>query len=130
MEANDQIFFGCTLSDTNTCATWDLIKEDDFRCNKLVIKQILLDADAKNDEYNVVEVMSSRDLVKIPIAVLKAGEQRMAIPDLEFYESNVTFSLIRGSGPVHMCGHIVREYVDIMYVSKDGHQTHKYPRLS
>lgn len=44
------------------------------------------------------------DVVKIPIAVLKVGEARSMNPHLEFPDGPVTFTLISGSGPVHIHG--------------------------
>ncbi|KAL7742692.1 hypothetical protein ACLKA6_013037 [Drosophila palustris] len=120
MTASNKTFFGVTLNDINRSVTWDFSEETDLRCHKLVIKQIMLDAEARYDEYNVVEVNSSIDFVKIPIAVLKADEQRTTNPGVEFYESKVTFCLIRGSGPVHMHGYVVRDDVDVIFVSEDG----------
>lgn len=42
--------------------------------------------------------------MKIPIAVLKIGEQRVVQSNLEFPEGPVTFKLISGSGPVIITG--------------------------
>ena len=42
--------------------------------------------------------------IKIPIAVLKIGEQRVVQSNLEFPEGPVTFKLIEGSGPVIITG--------------------------
>lgn len=42
--------------------------------------------------------------IKIPIAVLKIGEQRVVQSNLEFPEGPVTFKLISGSGPVVITG--------------------------
>lgn len=43
--------------------------------------------------------------IKIPIAVLRVGEIRVAQSFLEFPDAPVTFKLIQGSGPVHIHGH-------------------------
>lgn len=51
-----------------------------------------------------VETISVEDPVKIPIAVLKVGETRLAQPALEFPDGPVTFTLIEGSGPVYIHG--------------------------
>lgn len=48
--------------------------------------------------------MTISEPCKIPIAVLKAGENRQARLDLDFPDSPVTFTLIEGSGPVHIHG--------------------------
>lgn len=53
---------------------------------------------------NQVETMSLRDTVKIPIAVLKVGETRSVLTDLEFPDAPVIFKLIEGNGPVHIHG--------------------------
>lgn len=42
--------------------------------------------------------------MKIPIAVLKIGEQRVVQSNLEFPEGPVTFKLVSGSGPVFITG--------------------------
>lgn len=42
--------------------------------------------------------------IKIPIAVLKIGEQRVVQSNLEFPEGPITFKLINGSGPVIITG--------------------------
>lgn len=42
------------------------------------------------------------DTIKIPIAVLKVGESRVAQPELEFPCGPVTFTLIEGNGPVYI----------------------------
>lgn len=131
-------------------------EEEGFpRANKLIVKQILLGVEAKEGEYNVVEVRNScldtavtqpfvyislqfqrdgaqykfhekpcylltnffiiielqvetttkDDSIKIPIAVLKVGENRLSSSFLEFPDAPVTFKLIQGSGPVHIHGH-------------------------
>lgn len=42
--------------------------------------------------------------MKIPIAVLKIGEQRVVQSNLEFPEGPITFRLVSGSGPVIITG--------------------------
>lgn len=53
--------------------------------------------------------MTIRDTCKIPIAVLKAGENRQAKIDLHFPDCPVTLTLIEGSGPVHIHGQHLSE---------------------
>jgi len=103
----DEFFYGVTLSQAGASVTWDPENKDEYPNNfKLIIKQILLGHEAKENEFNVVEVeaMSLRDPIKIPIAVLKVGETRSVRTDLEFPEAPVTFKLIEGNGPVHIHG--------------------------
>lgn len=49
-----------------------------------------------------VETISVNDTIKIPIAVLKVGESRVAQPEVEFPCGPVTFTLIEGNGPVYI----------------------------
>lgn len=55
-----------------------------------------------------VETASSsetkRELLKVPVAVLKAGETRSIQVHLEFPDSPVTFRLVEGNGPVYIHG--------------------------
>lgn len=53
------IFSGVTLSQAGASVTWDPENKDEFPNNfKLIIKQILLGHEAKENEFNVVEVRS------------------------------------------------------------------------
>lgn len=52
-----------------------------------------------------METKAKEETVKIPIAVLKVGENRFSQSFLEFPDAPVTFRLIQGSGPVHIHGH-------------------------
>lgn len=75
--------------------------------NKLVLKRAILGADAAKDEYNVVEVeaLANTNMVKIPIVVLKVGEDRQVnLGDVELGDMPVTFRLTKGKGPVHIIG--------------------------
>lgn len=73
----------------------------------LLLLKALLGAEAKPGEINVlqVEAMGLKGLVKIPIAILEAGKTSQIILDLSFPDPPVTFSLIKGSGPIHIVGH-------------------------
>jgi len=115
---SDESFYGVTLTGDKKTVTWDVLSNDEEyaypQAQKLIIKQILLGADAKEDEFNVVEVQTVKDSIKIPIAVLKAGETRALNPDVEFYDTAVTFTLIKGSGPVYIHGQNIKdEVVDV-----------------
>ncbi|XP_011182577.2 nucleoplasmin-like protein [Zeugodacus cucurbitae] len=109
---SDESFFGVTLTGQDSTVSWDVLSDDDFpRGQRLIIKQILLGAEAKEDEFNVVEVHTVKDSLKIPIAVLKAGETRAVNPDVEFFETSVTFKLIKGNGPVYIMGQNIKDDV-------------------
>uniref|UniRef100_A0A6M2DT32 Nucleoplasmin core domain-containing protein n=1 Tax=Xenopsylla cheopis TaxID=163159 RepID=A0A6M2DT32_XENCH len=118
----DEYFYGITLSGAGATEIWDPeTKAEEYpRTNKLVLRQALLGHEAKEGEYNVVQVetMSIRDTVKTPVAVLKVGESRQCRLDLEFPDYPVTFTLIQGSGPVHLHGQhlfgaLVEEFEDM-----------------
>lgn len=49
---------GVTLSGENSSVEWEVMSNDEDypRGQKLIIRQILLGAEAKEDEFNVVEV--------------------------------------------------------------------------
>lgn len=53
-------FTGVTLTAENNTVTWDVVADEEYaRGQKLVIKQILLGAEAKDNEFNVVEVSAT-----------------------------------------------------------------------
>ncbi|CAG9760922.1 unnamed protein product [Ceutorhynchus assimilis] len=110
----DEYFFALTLKGKNVNEVWDpeakgAGAEDYQGGHKLMVKQILLGEDVPEGEVNVVQVeaMTWKDSVKVPIAILKAGPngcQSQAL-DLSFPDPPITFTLVKGSGPVHIMGH-------------------------
>ncbi|KAI9586143.1 nucleoplasmin-like protein [Glossina fuscipes] len=118
---SEESFYGITLTAENNAVLWDVLSNDEDypRGQKLIIRQILLGAEAKEDEFNVVEVHTIKDNLKIPIAVLKAGETRACNPDIEFYETAVTFKLIKGNGPVYIHGQNIKDEVEVVDI-EDG----------
>ncbi|EDV94629.1 nucleoplasmin-like protein [Drosophila grimshawi] len=119
----EESFYGVTLTAESNSVTWDVVADEDYaRGQKLVIKQILLGAEAKDNEFNVVEVTTLKDSVQIPIAVLKAGETRAVNPDVEFYESKVTFKLIKGSGPVYIHGQNIKDDVEVVDMEEEDEE--------
>ncbi|XP_075147666.1 nucleoplasmin [Haematobia irritans] len=118
---SDESFYGVTLSGEGSTVEWEVLSNDeDFpRGQKLIIRQILLGAEAKEDEFNVVEVHTVKDNLKIPIAVLKAGETRAVNPDIEFYETSATFKLIKGNGPVYIHGQNIKDEVEVVDMDDD-----------
>lgn len=115
----EESFYGVTLTAEENTETWDFVDEDYSRGQKLVIKQVLLGAEAKDNEFNVVEVTTGKDSIQIPIAVLKAGETRAVNPDVEFYETKVTFKLIKGSGPVYIHGQTIKDDVEVVDMEEE-----------
>lgn len=69
--------------------------------------QALLGPEAKPGELNVlqVEAMGLKGPIKTPIALLEMGKTAQIILDLSFPDPPVTFTLVKGSGPVHIVGH-------------------------
>lgn len=105
------LFPAVTLKGENAKATWapkEILPDDNFG-TKLALKQILLGHDAKEGDYHVVEANTQKQ--KIPIAVLKLGETQVSLPNLEFPLA-VEFTLIKGSGPVHLVG---LQYPEALY---------------
>lgn len=51
--------------------------------------------------------MTWKDSITVPVAVLQSGAQgnSQLLLDLCFPDPPVTFSLVQGSGPVHIIGH-------------------------
>lgn len=43
----------------------------------------------------------------IPVAVLRAGECRMILANMEFADAPVCFTLVEGNGPVYLLGNQV-----------------------
>lgn len=62
---NFQLFAGVTLSQPGASVTWDPENKDEYPNNfKLIIKQILLGHEAKENEFNVVEVRNNKTSCK------------------------------------------------------------------
>ncbi|XP_055697696.1 nucleoplasmin-like protein [Phlebotomus papatasi] len=128
---SNEFFYGTTLKNDAPSQTWDPYHKNEENSemlmpHKLIIKQVLLGYEAKEGEYNVVEVTSptSQDDVKIPIAVLKVGETRSISMEMEFPDAPITFKLTQGSGPVHIHGHhLIREAeADLMGEMQEGEE--------
>jgi len=49
--------------------------------------------------------MGLKGPIKTPIALLEMGKTAQIILDLSFPDPPVTFTLVKGSGPVHIVGH-------------------------
>ncbi|XP_075229110.1 nucleoplasmin-like protein [Lycorma delicatula] len=109
----EDYFWGMTLDKAQAAETWDPERGTDPNESTglrgehtLLVKQIVLGADAKDGEVNVVEVeaMGYRQDMKFPIAVMKGGGASQSVLDLLFPDPPVTFKLTKGSGPVHLLG--------------------------
>ncbi|XP_008555160.1 nucleoplasmin-like protein isoform X1 [Microplitis mediator] len=112
----EEYLYGITLQGANASEVWDPEHKNDdadggnqhFGVDqKLIIKMALLGPEAKVGELNVlqVEAMGLKGLIKTPIALLERGKTEQIILDLSFPDPPVTFSLVKGSGPIHIVGH-------------------------
>lgn len=107
----DEYFYALTLQGAKATEVWDPEAKgaDDYQGgHKLIIKQALLGPDAKEGELNVIQVeaMTWKESIKVPVATLKAGgPNSQVLLDLSFPDPPVTFTLVQGSGPVHIIGH-------------------------
>ncbi|XP_014213444.1 nucleoplasmin-like protein isoform X3 [Copidosoma floridanum] len=119
----EEYLYGITLSGEKKFETWDPEPKNDDnddsnqQCGidqKLIIKMALLGHDAKEGEINVIQVeaRSLDGVTKIPIAILEMGKQSQVSMDLSFPDAPVTFTLIKGSGPVHIVGHNLLDMED------------------
>uniref|UniRef100_A0A336N285 CSON010882 protein n=2 Tax=Culicoides sonorensis TaxID=179676 RepID=A0A336N285_CULSO len=115
----DEFFYGFTLKGEKAEHQWTGHKQADDEehsgemSSKLILKRCLLGPDAAAGELNVVEAetMSMQEMIKIPLVVLKVGEERQVnLGELEFFDAPVTFRLVQGKGPVHVLGqHLQQE---------------------
>ncbi|XP_015119723.1 nucleoplasmin-like protein isoform X2 [Diachasma alloeum] len=112
----EEYLYGITLEGEKSIEVWDPEhKNDDAEGGnqhfgvdqKLIIKMALLGPEAKPGELNVlqVEAMGLKGLIKTPIALLERGKTEQIILDLSFPDPPVTFTLVKGSGPIHIVGH-------------------------
>ncbi|XP_078048794.1 nucleoplasmin-like protein isoform X1 [Augochlora pura] len=112
----EEYLYGITLEGANSSEVWDPEHKNDdadgtnqhFGADqKLIIKMALLGPEAKTGELNVlqVEAMGLKGPIKTPIALLEMGKTAQIILDLSFPDPPVTFTLVKGSGPVHIVGH-------------------------
>ncbi|XP_063978306.1 nucleoplasmin-like protein isoform X4 [Diachasmimorpha longicaudata] len=120
----EEYLYGVELVGEKSSEVWDPEhKNDDAEGGnqhfgvdqKLIIKMALLGPEAKAGELNVlqVEAMGLKGLIKTPIALLERGKTEQITLDLSFPDPPVTFTLIKGSGPVHIVGHNLLEFDDL-----------------
>ncbi|PSN35658.1 hypothetical protein C0J52_18080 [Blattella germanica] len=74
----------------------------------LAVKQIVIGEEAKDGELQIIEVEVNEE-AKMPIARLKKGGAEMCPLDIKFTNCPVKFSLINGSGPVHILGNHIMD---------------------
>ncbi|XP_071535408.1 nucleoplasmin-like protein ANO39 [Panulirus ornatus] len=105
-------FWGVTLDDAHKEQKWEgTATENTVDCtvttHTLSIRQVVLGADAKEGEANVVEleVLGYNDKKhKIPICVSKTGGSYVTNVDILIEDQVATFHLTKGKGPVYLSG--------------------------
>ncbi|KAL6427393.1 hypothetical protein ACFW04_008734 [Cataglyphis niger] len=118
----EEYLYGVTLEGYNASEVWDPEHKNDDSDSaaqhigadqKLIIKMALLGPEAKPGELNVlqVEAMGLKGPIKTPIALLEMGKTAQIILDLSFPDPPVTFTLVKGSGPVHIVGHNLLAFI-------------------
>lgn len=50
---------------------------------------------------------------------MKAGETRAVNPDVEFYDTSVTFKLIKGNGPVYIHGQNLKDESEVVDMEEE-----------
>lgn len=71
--------------------------------------------------------MGLKGPIKTPIALLELGKTAQIILDLSFPDPPVTFTLIKGSGPVHIVGHnLLGEFYFILILNLKVESIIKY----
>jgi len=106
-----EYFWGAKLSKKEPTFKWSPQMEDEFRDemqNILFLKRAVLGIDAVEGERNLVEVECKNmeeETEKHPILSLTLGLQDHCDVELTFKEmEEVTFTLISGTGPIHLVG--------------------------
>ncbi|KAF3420882.1 hypothetical protein E2986_02971 [Frieseomelitta varia] len=90
----EEYLYGITLEGVNSSEVWDPEHKND-------------DADGTNQHFGADQKLIIKMVrpIKAPIALLEMGKTAQIILDLSFPDPPVTFTLVKGSGPVHIVGH-------------------------
>merc|ERR1712133_61744 len=106
-----EYFWGAKVTKKEPSFKWNPQVEEEFRDemqNILFLKRAVLGVDAVDGERNIVEVQCKNmedESEKHPILSLTLGQQDHCDVELTFKQmEEVTFTLIAGSGPVHLVG--------------------------
>lgn len=108
------IILAVTLTGKDAQVEWDVLSSDDDypRGQKLIIKQILLGAEAKDDEFNVVEVNRKSifycvchrlEFIKMRYVCLIVWYFSASFPVYLPHQKTVVISLIQGQSFVFNC---------------------------
>ncbi|XP_048877105.1 nucleoplasmin-2b [Brienomyrus brachyistius] len=103
--------WGCELNEKNKTGTFRT--DDTEHQHQLSLRTMCLGADAKSDEFNVVELVTEQgqdEIKAFPMATLRApGLPTVNLCGIELHPP-ITFRLKNGSGPVYICGeHVALE---------------------
>ncbi|XP_021929647.1 nucleoplasmin-like protein isoform X3 [Zootermopsis nevadensis] len=102
---------GITLSSTSQRGSWelDLNREALSKNQYLTLRQVFLGQGAKEGEENIVqvEVTGRKGKRVMPIVCLRRGSLECCNPNISFSDMPILFTLLKGSGPVHLYGNHV-----------------------
>ncbi|OAF71962.1 hypothetical protein A3Q56_00253 [Intoshia linei] len=115
--------WACVLEKSRPSHIWNKADEDgdtDFLIHSLHTKTFCLGVNAAKGERNIIQVETTtmeNEPVQINICSLTLGLNDYASVELTFpSDKSVTFSLISGSGPVHIAG---QEMTDLPVVNEE-----------
>merc|ERR1711915_123744 len=105
-------FWGMTLDGDHKEKKWEgttteSTEDGTITTHSLCIRQVVLGADAKEDEHNVIELETTghdEKKVRIPIAVMKKTAAYVSSLEVVLEDTVGTFHLVSGSGPIHLSG--------------------------
>ncbi|XP_069701293.1 nucleoplasmin-like protein isoform X2 [Periplaneta americana] len=113
----EYLFWGATLTEKNHTATWevDLGGSVVNKLEYLVVKQVFLGENVKDNELQVVQVeVNVMKPTVMPLALLEKGSVEQVNLDVKFTETPVQFKLLKGCGPVHLIGNHVFNFQKIV----------------
>jgi len=108
----ESFFWGITLDGEHKEEKWDgtttnNTEEGTLVKHSLCVRQIVLGADAKEGELNVIELEClgyEEKRQRVPVCVMKMGNTHVSKVEVFLDDCVGTFHLVRGSGPVHLSG--------------------------
>lgn len=105
-------FWGMTLDGDHKEKKWEgttteSTEDGTITTHSLCVRQVVLGADAKEGEHNVIELECTgyeEKKQRIPIAVMKKGSAYVSSLEVVLEDGVGTFHLTSGSGPIHLSG--------------------------
>lgn len=105
-------FWGMTLDGEHKEKKWEgttteSTEDGTITTHSLCVRQVVLGADAKDGELNVIELecLGYEDKKqRVPVCVMKMGNTYVSNVEVVLEDCVGTFHLVKGSGPVHLSG--------------------------